>query len=75
MKKRNCYCWQKKNHTTNKKFCHICEKEFDIEFNDDENYQNGWGHCHCVGKYRQATHSIFSLRYKTQQEISVVLRN
>ena len=59
----------------NKKFCHICKNKFDIEFNDDENYQNVWGHCHCVGKHRCATYNIFSLRYKTRQEIPAVLHN
>ena len=33
------------------------------------------GHCHYTGKYREASHDIGNLTYKTSQEIPAVFHN
>ena len=38
-------------------------------------YRNVRDHCHYTEKYREATHSICNLRYKTRKEIPVVFHN
>ena len=46
-------------------FCHICKKEFNDEFNGNENYCKVRDHCHYTEKYRDDAHSICYQRYKT----------
>ena len=57
--------------------CHICEKEFCIDKNNEEFklMQKVRDHCHYTGKYRGAAHSICNLRYKIKKEIPVVFHN
>ena len=38
-------------------------------------YNKVKGHCHYIGKYIEAAHSICNLRYKIQKEISVEIYN
>ena len=56
------------------KVCYICKKEFDNNDNDKKQ-QKVRDHCHCTGKYRDATHNICNLRYKIPKEIPVVFHN
>ena len=61
----------------NQKACHICKKSF-FCFDENENnkfklYQKVRDHCHCTGKFREATHRICNLRYKVPKEIPVVI--
>ena len=67
---------QQKKHG-NSKECFICNKKF---INDKKNkyYKNlmkVMDHDHYTGKYRGAAHSICNLRYKTQEDIPVVIHN
>ena len=55
----------------NKKICYKCEKEFI----NDKKYCKNRDHCNYTGKFRGATHSIYSLRYKIPREITVVFHN
>ena len=60
------------------KRCYICKNEFSTN-EDDKNafklYHKFRGHCHYTRKFREAAHSICSLRYKTPKEIPVVFHN
>ena len=60
------------------KNCHICEKEFCTDKNNEKDFkqmQKVRYHCHYTGKYRGAAHSICNLRYKIPKEIPVVFHN
>ena len=60
------------------KRCYICKNEFSTNENDKNAfklYHKFRGHCHYTGKFREAAHSICSLRYKTPKEIPVVFHN
>ena len=56
------------------KVCGICKEEFS---NDDDNkkYHKVRDRNHYIKKIRGAAHSICNLRYKTPQEIPLVLYN
>ena len=60
-----------------KKFV-ICVKE-NLKMKNDKNafkiYNKVKEHCHYIGKYIEAAHSICNLRYKIQKEISVEIYN
>ena len=58
----------------NQKICYICEKEFSTD-NKDKKYHKVRDHCHYMGKYRGAAHSICNLHYKIPKEIPVVFHN
>ena len=55
------------------KVCNICKKGFTID-NDKKHHKVG-DHCHYTGKFREAAHSIYNLRYKTPKEIPIVFHN
>ena len=60
------------------KVCYICKKEFSTAENDKYAFKlHRKVRCHCqyTGKFRGAAHSIWNLRYKTANEISVVFHN
>ena len=57
--------------------CHICQKEFCYDKND-ENYTNSKkvkDHCHYKGKFRGAAHSKCNLNYKVPKDIPIITRN
>ena len=57
--------------------CHICQKEFCYDKND-ENYTNRKkvkDHCHYTGKFRGAAHSKCNLNYKVPKDISIIIHN
>ena len=57
--------------------CHICQKEFCYDKND-ENYTNRKkfeDHCHYTGKFREAAHSKCNLNYKVPKDIPVIIHN
>ena len=41
-------------------------------FANDKNYRKVRNHCHFTGKYRNATHSIYKLKFNILNEIPVV---
>ena len=55
----------------NQKVCHICKKEFSTDKNDKKVRD----HCHYIGKFRGAAHSICNLNYKKLIELPVVFHN
>ena len=46
------------------KVCFIRKKAFSTD-DDKKKYHKVRGHSHYIGKYREAVHSIFNVRYKT----------
>ena len=55
----------------------ICEGKFCTD-EDDENYKNRKNvkdHCHYTAKFRGAAHSIWDLRYKVPDNISIIIHN
>ena len=56
------------------KVCHICEKKFSTDDNN-ETYHKVRDHCHYTGKYIGAAHDIYNLRYEIPKEIPVVFHN
>ena len=69
---------EEKESYENQEICHICEKEFCTNKNNNNEFkkmQKVRDHCHYTGKYWGAAHSIFNLRYKILKEIPVVFHN
>ena len=69
---------EEKESYENQQICHICEREFCTDNNNEEEFkkmQKVRDHCHYTGKYRGAAHSICNLRYKIKKEIPVVFHN
>ena len=57
--------------------CHICEKKFCMDKND-ENYNNRKKvkeHCRYTGKFRGSTHSKCNLNYKAVKDIPIIIDN
>ena len=67
---------QQKKHNDSEE-CYICNKKF-IYNKKNKYYKNlmkVMDHDHYTGKYRVVAHSICNLRYKRQEDISVVMHN
>ena len=43
--------------------CHICQEKFENKYLKDQKYRQVRDHCHYVGEYRSAAHSIGNLKY------------
>ena len=56
----------------NAKTCYICQNKFEDE---DKKYCKTRDYCHYTEKYRDATHSIYNLKYSVPKEISIVFLN
>ena len=66
-----------KNSYKKQEACHICQKEFCNDKND-ENYTNRKkvkDHCHYTGKFRGAAHSKCNLNYKVPNNILIIIHN
>ena len=79
MKKKEMIPLTKEEEKSDKKqeACHICQKEFCYDKND-ENYTNRKkvkDHCHCTGKFRGATHSKCNLNYIVPKDITIIIHN
>ena len=69
---------EEKESYENQKNCHICEKEFCTDKNNEKEFklkQKVRDHDHYTGKYRGAAHSNCNLRYKIPREIPVIFHN
>ena len=68
---------EEKESYENQKICHIFEKGFCTDKNNNQlkKMQKVRDHCHYTGKYREAAHSICNLRYKISKEIPAVFHN
>ena len=59
-----------------KKFAIYAKNEFSTDIHDDDTkYHKVKGHSHFTGKYRETSHNICNLRYKTQKKILAVFHN
>ena len=54
---------------------YIRGKKFSKKFAKDKNYRNVRVHCHFTGKYTDATHITYNLRFNVPNEIPVVFHN
>ena len=68
---------EEKESYENQQLCHICEKEFCTDNNNDEykKMRKVRDHCHYTGKYRGAAHSKCNLEYAIVKEIPVLFHN
>ena len=65
-----------KESNENQKLCHICEKEFCTDDNNNnKEIRKVRDHSHYTGKYRGGAHSKCNLNYKIVKEIPVLLHN
>ena len=55
----------------NAKHCHICKKAF----GEAQKRKKVRDHCHCTGRFRDAAHSIYNLRYSSQKDIPALVHN
>ena len=57
--------------------CHLCQKEFCYDKNDEDytNKKNAKYHCHYTGKFREAAHSKYNLNYKVPKDILMIIHN
>ena len=57
--------------------CHICQKEFCYDKNDEDytNKKKFEDHCYYTGKFREAAHSKCNLNYKVPKDIPVIIHN
>ena len=64
---------EEKESYKNQQLCHICDKEFCTDINNDEykKIRKVRDHCHYTGKYRGAAHSKCNLNYKIVKEIPI----
>ena len=58
----------------NAKICFICKKKIENKYWKDK-YRKVRDHCHYVGEYRVAAHSICNLKYSVPKKIPIVFRN
>ena len=68
---------EEKESYKNQELCHICDKEFYTDTNNDEykKMRKVMDHCHYTGKYRGAVHSKCNLNYKIVRKIPVLFHN
>ena len=64
---------EEKESYKNQKLCHICEKEFCTDNNEE--IRKVRDHWHYIGKCRGAAHSKYNLNYKIVKEIPVLFHN
>ena len=67
---------KKIKHEGSKK-CYLCNQSFNTNKQRKyyKNYKKVRDHCHYIGKYRGAAHSLCNLRYQEQRDIPVILHN
>ena len=68
---------EEKKSYKNQELCHICDKEFCSDNNNDEykKMRKVKDHCNYTGKYRGVAHSKRNLNYKIVKEIPVLFHN
>ena len=54
---------------------YICKEKFVNKYLKDKKYQKVRDHCHYIGEYRPAAHSICNLKYSVPQQIPIVFHN
>ena len=68
---------EEKESYKNQELCHICDKKFCSDNNNDEykKMRKVKDHCHYTGKYRGAAQCKYNLKYKIVKEIPVLFHN
>ena len=59
----------------NAKMCYICNEKCHDKYAKDKKSCKVRDHCHYIGEYRGAAHSICSLEYSVSKEIPIVFHN
>ena len=59
----------------NAKICYICKEKFENKYLKDKKYRKVRDHCHYIGQYRGAVHSICNLKYSAPKKIPKVFHN
>ena len=59
----------------NAKICYICRDNFEGKYVKDKKYCKVWDHCHYVGEYKGAPHSICNLKYSIFKETAIIFHN
>ena len=55
--------------------CCISQEHFEHKYTSDKNYRKVKDHCHYIGKYKSAVHSICNLKCNILKKISVFFRD
>ena len=63
-----------RNHE-NAKILNICKEKVENKCTKYEEYGKVRDHCHYLGEYRGAAHSIFNLKYSVPKKTPVVFQN
>ena len=66
---------EEKESYKNQVLCHICDKEFCTDNNNNKEMRKVRDYCHYTGKYRGAAHGKCNLEYKLVEEIPVLFHN
>ena len=59
----------------NAKTCYICKEKFENKYFKDKKYCKVRDHCHYIGQFKGAAHSICNLKYSVPKKIPVVFHN
>ena len=54
------------------KFCYICKEKFENKYLKHKKYCKVRDHCHYIGKYTGAAHSLCNLKYRVPKKIHIV---
>ena len=57
----------------NAKICYIYKEKFENKYVKSKNYRKD--HCHYIGEYRGATHSICNLKHSVPKKIPIAVHN
>ena len=57
------------------KICYICKEKFGNKYLKDKKYCKVRDHCHCIGEYRGAAHSIYNLKCSVYKKIPIFCHN
>ena len=56
----------------NTKICYICKKKIENKYLKDKKYRKVRDHCHYIGEYRGAAHSICNLKHSAPKNFPIV---
>ena len=59
----------------NAKICYISKEKLENKYLKDKKYRKVRDHCHQLGEYRGAAHSIYNLKYSVPKSVPIVFHN
>ena len=59
----------------NSKICYICKEKFEEKYLKNKKHHKVRDHCHYIGEYWGAAHSICNLKYSVSKTIPIVFHN